>query len=169
MEWQGLKSCILIGVDEFAVFFSHSEGSFFKEAHFGELMVLFNQLAFDELKFYFCNELANGSVSGWQHSGWSGRCTSFVWYKDRRRNGDTKQKLREGWSSCGSFFYSQVQLEWATVKPLTVQYTFFPLPTEVVVFPLHRGTIFASLEWLSNQPSGQCNVAASSTVLHSQL
>lgn len=43
-----MKSCILIGMDEFAVFFSHSEGSFFEEAHFfGELMVLLNQLAFD--------------------------------------------------------------------------------------------------------------------------
>lgn len=55
-------------MDEFAVFFSRSEGSFFKEAHFWELMVLFNQLAFDELKFYFCNELAISSVTDWQHS-----------------------------------------------------------------------------------------------------
>lgn len=35
-------------MDEFVVFFGHSEGSFFKEAHFfGMLMVLFNQLAFE--------------------------------------------------------------------------------------------------------------------------
>lgn len=49
IEWQGLgKSCFLIGMDKFVVFFGHAEGSFFKEAHFfGKFMVLFNQLAFE--------------------------------------------------------------------------------------------------------------------------
>lgn len=51
VEWSGrdlVKSCFLIGMDEFVVFFGHSEGSFFKEAHFfGKLMVLLNQLAFE--------------------------------------------------------------------------------------------------------------------------
>lgn len=64
-----VKSCFLIGMDEFVVFFCHSEGSFFKEAHFfGKLMVLFNQLAFEQLKFYFCNNPATDSVTGWNCS-----------------------------------------------------------------------------------------------------